>query len=191
MKHIGLIPRLPKISVIQAEGANPLFRWYNDANREMKPVTAETRATAIRIGNPASWVKASRVIEEMGGWCEQASEQEIALAKAQIGAEGVGCEPASAVTLAGLKKLVAQGRVQREERVVLILTGHTLKDSAYTIDYHRGALLTAEEFAGATPAQRAQHAALAKPPMVLEADSDTVLRALEPYMQNVRQAQPV
>ena len=129
MKHLGLIPRVPKISVIQAEGANPLYRWYNDANREMKPVTAETRATAIRIGNPASWQKCARVIEEMHGWCEQASEQEIALAKAQIGAEGVGCEPASAVTLAGLKKLVAQGRVQREERVVLILTGHTLKDS--------------------------------------------------------------
>jgi threonine synthase len=191
MKHIGLIPRVPKISVIQAEGANPLFLWYNDANHEMIPVTAETRATAIRIGNPASWVKASRVIEEMGGWCEQASEQEIALAKAQIGAEGVGCEPASAVTLAGLKKLVAQGRVQREERVVLILTGHTLKDSAYTIDYHRGALLTGEELAGATPAQRSQHAALAKPPMVLEADSDTVLRALEPYMQPARHPQPV
>ena len=67
------------------------------------------------------------------GWCEQASEQEIALAKAEIGAEGVGCEPASAVTLAGLKKLVAQGRVTREDRVVLILTGHTLKDSAYTL----------------------------------------------------------
>jgi threonine synthase len=75
--------------------------------------------------------------------------------------------------------------------VVLILTGHTLKDSAYTIDYHRGALLTGEELAGATPAQRSQHAALAKPPMVLEADSDTVLRALEPYMQPARHPQPV
>ena len=195
LKHIGMIPRTPKISVIQAEGANPLYRWYNDANREMKPVTAETRATAIRIGNPASWQKAARIIEQMDGWCEQASEQEIALAKAQIGAEGVGCEPASAVTLAGLKKLVAQGRITREDRVVLILTGHTLKDSAYTIDYHRGALLTAEEMAGATPAERALHASMAKPPMVLEANSDVVLRALEPYMagmwQGVPQVQPV
>ena len=109
MKHLGLIQRVPKISVIQAEGANPLYRWFTDANREMKPVKAETRATAIRIGNPASWKKASHVIEETGGWCEQVSEQEIALAKAEIGAEGVGCEPASAVTLAGLKKLVAAG----------------------------------------------------------------------------------
>jgi threonine synthase len=191
MKHLGLIRRVPKISIIQAEGANPLYLWFNDANREMKPVVAETRATAIRIGNPASWRKAARVIEEMGGWCEQASEQEIALAKAEIGAEGVGCEPASAVTLAGLKKLVAQGRVTREERVVLILTGHTLKDSAYTIDYHRGALLTAAELASATPAELAEHERLRKPPMVLEADSDVVLRALEPYMQGAQVGQPV
>jgi threonine synthase len=191
MKHLGLIRRVPKISVIQAEGANPLYLWFNDANREMKPVTAETRATAIRIGNPASWKKAAKVIEEMGGWCEQASEQEIALAKAEIGAEGVGCEPASAVTLAGLKKLVAQGRVTREDRVVLILTGHTLKDSAYTIDYHRGVLLTDAEMASATTADLAEHERLRKPPMVLDADSDVVLRALEPYMQGAQVTQPV
>jgi len=182
LKHIGLIPRVPKISIIQAEGANPLYRWFSDTNREMKPVHAETRATAIRIGNPASWKKAARVIEEMGGWCEQVSEQEIALAKAEIGAEGVGCEPASAVTLAGLKKLVAQGRVTPGERVVLVLTGHTLKDPQYTIDYHRGALLTPVELAGATPAERTQHDALRKPPIVLEADEAVVLRALEEQM---------
>ena len=188
MKHLGLISRLPKISVIQAQGSNPLYRWFNDTNRDMKPVKAETRATAIRIGNPASWKKAARVIEEMGGWCEQASEQEIALAKAEIGAEGVGCEPASAVTLAGLKKLVAQGRVNREERVVLVLTGHTLKDSQYTIDYHRGELLTAAELAGATEDERARHQLLRKPPIVLEADETVVLKALEEQMARVNAA---
>jgi threonine synthase len=103
----------------------------------------------------------------------------------------VGCEPASAVTLAGLKKLVAQGRVTREDRVVLILTGHTLKDSAYTIDYHRGVLLTPAEMASATPAEAAEHERLRKPPMVLEADPDVVLRALEPYMQGAQVTQPV
>jgi threonine synthase len=190
MKHLGLIQRVPKISVIQAEGANPLFRWFSDANREMKPVVAETRATAIRIGNPASWQKAARVVEETGGWCEQASEQEIALAKAEIGAEGVGCEPASAVTLAGLKKLVKQGRVSSGERVVLLLTGHTLKDSQYTIDYHRGELLTAGELAGATSAERASHEALRKPPLVLEADEAVVLRALEERMAIAADLQP-
>jgi threonine synthase len=185
MKHLGLIQRVPKISVIQAQGANPLYRWFNDTNREMKPVVAETRATAIRIGKPASWKKSARVIEETGGWCEQASEQEIALAKAEIGAEGVGCEPASAVTLAGLKKLVKQGRVSAGERVVLILTGHTLKDSQYTIAYHRGELLTPAEIAGATESERARHDQLRKPPIVLEADEAVVLRALEEQMAMV------
>jgi threonine synthase len=191
MKHIGLISRVPKISIIQAQGANPLYRWFSDSNREMKPVKAETRATAIRIGNPASWRKAARVIEQMGGWCEQATEQEIALAKAEIGAEGVGCEPASAVTLAGLKKLVAQGRVSPGERVVLILTGHTLKDPQYTIDYHRGELLTAAELASATASERAPHESLRKPPIVLEADESVVLRALEERMAAANASEPV
>ena len=156
----------------------------------MRPVTADTRATAIRIGNPASWRKAANIIDELGGWCEQVSEQEIALAKAQIGAEGVGCEPASAVTLAGLKKLVELGKVTREERAVLILTGHTLKDSQYTIDYHRNELLTAAEAAEETPLQHSQHEALRKPPVVLEANPDVVLRALEAHMHLSHSVQP-
>jgi len=182
LKQLGMIPRVPKISVIQAQGANPLYRWFGDANREMNPVTAETRATAIRIGNPASWKKAARVIEQTGGWCEEATEQEIALAKAQIGAEGIGCEPASAVTLAGLKKLVVQGQVNRGERVVLLLTGHTLKDPQYTIDYHRGELLQPEELVGATADDLARHTELRKAPIVLEANQDVVLRTLEQQM---------
>src|ERR1700753_2839430 len=111
-------------------------------------MNATTRETAIRIGNPASWRKAARVIEQTGGYCEQVSEAEIALAKAEIGQEGIGCEPASAVTLAGLKKLVRQGKVLPGESVVLVLTGHTLKDSEYTIDFHREKLLRDEENAG-------------------------------------------
>src|SRR5471032_924230 len=138
MKQLGFIRRVPKMSVIQAEGANPLYRWLqNGGEGQLKPVVAETRASAIRIGNPASWKKAARVIAATGGWCEQVNEREIALAKAEIGAEGIGCEPASAVTLAGLKKLAADGRVGREETAVLVLTGHTLKDPEYTIQYHR------------------------------------------------------
>ena len=187
MHQLGLISRLPKISIIQAEGANPLYRWFTDANRVMKPVTAETRATAIRIGNPASWRKAAAVIDDLGGWCEQVSEQEIALAKAEIGAEGIGCEPASAVTLAGLRKLIALGKITPEERAVLILTGHTLKDSQYTIDYHRDELFTEAEKAQHTPADQARHAALRKPPIALEADTEVVLRTLESH---INQPQP-
>jgi threonine synthase len=191
MHHLGLIPRVPRVSIIQAEGANPLFRTIAENGgslegiQELISVKANTRATAIRIGNPASWRKALRVLRTTGGWCEQVSEQEIALAKAEIGAEGIGCEPASAVTLAGLKKLVAQGKIGREERVVLILTGHTLKDSAYTIDYHRGELFTEAETSQISPADQAVHDALRKPPIVLDADTDTVFRALESQMKLV------
>jgi len=183
LKHLGMIDRVPKISVIQAEGANPLYRWYIDSNRVMKSVTADTRATAIRIGNPASWRKAATIIERMGGWCEQVSEQEIALAKAEIGAEGVGCEPASAVTFAGLKKLRRLGKVRPDELTVLLLTGHTLKDSQYTIDYHRGELLRPDEVAQETEQEVAQHAALQKAPLVMEANVDNVVRMMEERMK--------
>jgi threonine synthase len=184
MEQLGLIGRMPKISVVQAQGANPLFTSLRDHDgAELTPVVAETRASAIRIGNPASWKKAVNAIQSTGGWCEQVTEQEIALAKAQIGAEGIGCEPASAVTLAGIKKMVADGRVGKEERAVLILTGHTLKDSDYTIHYHRDELLTAEEKAAEPLGDRLLHAELRKPPIVLDADRDTVLRELEGQMK--------
>jgi threonine synthase len=186
MLQLGLIPRVPKISIMQAEGANPLYRaMQENGGRTLEPVVADTRATAIRIGNPASWRKAVAALRTTGGWCGEVSEQEIALAKAQIGAEGIGCEPASAVTLAGLKKLVADGRVGREERVVLILTGHTLKDSSYTIDYHRGELLNEAEESAIPAADRALHAELRKPPIVLDADRDSILRTLEEQMEQV------
>ncbi|WP_263359592.1 threonine synthase [Acidicapsa ligni] len=176
MKALGLISRLPKISVIQAEGANPLARSFaaNDG-QSLEPVEANTRATAIRIGNPASWRKASKVIHETGGWCLDVSEAEIAVAKAELGREGIGCEPASAVTLAGLKKLVAQGKVAASDTVVMILTGHTLKDADYTIDFHRGTLLTESETAPVLP----EIVALRRNAVEVEATPAAVLKALE------------
>lgn len=149
MKELGLISRVPRISVIQAEGANPLVRSLAESGgKTMQPVEAHTRATAIRIGNPASWRKAARVVQETDGFCLDVNETEIAIAKAEIGAEGLGCEPASAVTLAGLKKLRANGSIGASESVVLLLTGHTLKDADYTIDFHRGSLLRGDEIKG-------------------------------------------
>ncbi len=180
MMHLGLVHQAPKISVIQAEGANPLYRSLQaNGGAALEPVVAKTRASAIQIGNPASWKKAVRTLAWTGGWCEQVSEREIALAKAEIGAEGIGCEPASAVTLAGLKKLAADGRVGREETVVLLLTGHTLKDSDYTIKYHLGELLSEAEMESAGSAELAEHARLRRAPMVLDADADAVLRVLD------------
>ena len=176
MKHLGLTDRVPHISIIQAEGANPLYRAMQaNGGRELTPVEANTRASAIRIGNPASWRKAVKIIESTGGWVEQASEAEIALAKAEIGAEGIGCEPASAVTLVGLKKLVAAGKIQSEESVVLLLTGHTLKDSDYTIQYHRGDLLREEEIGSLRPEIEITR----RNTVELDADPEQVLRALE------------
>jgi threonine synthase len=177
MKRLGVVQSVPKISVIQAEGANPLYRTVHEkSGKELVTVEADTLATAIRIGNPASWRKSLRVLEATGGCVEQVSEAEIAVAKAEIGTDGVGCEPASAVTLAGLKKLVKRGFVQRSESVVLILTGHVLKDPEYTIKFHRGDLSVPRmedgEFQALTAQQR-------KAPIVLDANADAVLRALE------------
>src|SRR5947207_2190174 len=143
MRDLGLISRVPRISIIQAEGANPLVRTLREAGgKELVRVRAETMATAIRIGSPASWKKAVSVLKSTDGTVEQVSEIEIALAKAEIGADGIGCEPASAVTLAGLKKLVKQGFVKSKESVALVLTGHVLKDADFTLRFHRGDLFT-------------------------------------------------
>lgn len=170
LHELGFIKRLPKLSVIQAEGANALVRTLREAGgKRLINVAAETRATAIRIGNPASWQKAVHVLESTGGACEQVSEVEIAQAKAEIGAEGIGCEPASAVTLAGLKKLVKQGFVKSDESVVLVLTGNLLKDPDFTIDFHRGELFPNEE----------SLTKLRRPPVVLDATLGAVIRTLE------------
>jgi threonine synthase len=176
MLDIGLIPRLPKLSVIQAEGANALVRTLREADgKQLISVPAETRATAIRIGSPASWEKAVKVIRATDGACEQVGEVEIAQAKAEIGAEGIGCEPASAVTLAGLKTLLRQGFIKKEETVVLVLTGNLLKDPDFTMDFHRGDLLKG------TPQDRdsASLTLLRRPPVVLDATLDAVLQTLE------------
>jgi threonine synthase len=176
MHALGLISRLPRLSVIQAEGANALVRTLREADgKRLVSVHAETRATAIRIGNPASWKKAVHVLAATGGACEQVTEIEIAQAKAEIGAEGIGCEPASAVTLAGLKKLLQQGFVKPQESVVLVLTGNLLKDPDFTMEFHRGALLkdAVDENAGAALNS------LRRPPIVLDATLDAVIRTLE------------
>jgi threonine synthase len=145
--ELGVIAKMPKITIVQAEGANPLYRLWRrrrereEADLKLKPVkNATTLATAIKIGAPLSWPKAMRGLRWSEGEVEQVTEQEIADAKAMIGLDGIGCEPASAVTLAGLRKMVASGEVNRDEDVVAILTGHILKDPDYTVNYHAGAL---------------------------------------------------
>ena len=182
LHELGLVARMPRISVIQAAGANPLSRSFA-ANKgtALAPVEANTRATAIRIGNPASWRKAAKAILNTGGQCLDVSEAEIAIAKAEIGAEGLGCEPASAVTLAGLKKLRADGFVRSNDTVVLVLTGNTLKDADYTIDFHRGTLLSEDEKGGPNSKISAEIGALRRNAIAVEPTIAAVLGALKEH----------
>ncbi len=132
----GFIGKIPKVAVIQAEGANPLYQSYKKQERILRPITANTRATAIKIGNPVSFDKSWFTIDYTRGVVEQVSEQEIALAKSKIGIDGIGSEPASATTVAGCKKLLEKGIIKPSDKVVCILTGHLLKDPDYTVEFH-------------------------------------------------------
>ena len=138
----GLIDRQPKITVIQAEGAAPFARFYadEDHNQFVNEAHPKTLASAIKIGAPVSWQKAWRAVSETGGSVATVTEQEIADAKAIIGSDGIGCEPASATTVAGVRKLVDEGSIKVSESVVAVLTGHVLKDSDYVIKYHNQSL---------------------------------------------------
>lgn len=118
----GLSKKLPKMLGFQAEGAAPIVRGYAISN-------PETVATAIRIGNPASWEKAVKAKEESGGLIDMVSDEEILEAYRMLAyKEGVFCEPASAASVAGVIKLAKSGFFKGGERVVCTLTGHGLKD---------------------------------------------------------------
>jgi threonine synthase len=135
---LGLIDRLPRLAVVQASGAAPFARAFR-TGEPLVPVHAETTATAIKIGAPASWKKALGEVQAGGGVVLDVSDDEIADARAVIGRDGVGCEPASAASLAGLRRLRAEGTIEADADVVLVLTGHVLKDGAYAARYHASA----------------------------------------------------
>lgn len=141
---LQLIDRMPRITVVQAEGAAPFARYFAESgNVEFaKEKDPHTLASAIKIGAPVSWKKAWRSVSESGGQVITVSEQELADAKAMIGRDGVGCEPASATTVAGIKKLVASAFIKSDESVVAVLTGNVLKDTDYVIGYHNQSLRT-------------------------------------------------
>jgi threonine synthase len=140
LKAHGLIEKVPRLVVVQAAGANPLYRTWRDGLAELQPVTdPQTVATAIRIGNPKSWKKALRGLRFSNGMVLDVTDEEIGEAKEMIGRDGIGCEPASATTLAGLRKLAAQKAIAPDATVVAILTGHVLKDPDYILKRHRPA----------------------------------------------------
>ncbi len=126
--RFGLIDRLPRLGVIQAAGAAPFAQGYREGFARRVRVAAETVATAIRIGDPASWDRGVRAIRSTHGVVATVSDQEILEAQQVIDHAGVGCEPASAASLAGVRQLVAEGVIDRRESVIAVLTGHMLKD---------------------------------------------------------------
>ena len=134
----GMVTRLPRIAVIQAAGAAPFYAAFRRGFEDYEPVLAETVATAIRIGDPVSYPKARRTIELTNGVVEAVTDAEILDAKAMIDRAGIGCEPASAATLAGLRKLVAAGVIAPGAFVAGILTGHLMKDADAVMAYHLG-----------------------------------------------------
>lgn len=124
----GLIDRLPRLAAVQAEGAAPFAHAFARGFDRLVPVDAHTVATAIKIGAPASYRRAVRAINDTDGVVLSLPDGELLEAKAAIDGAGVGCEPASAAAVAGVRRLAAAGTIRRSDRVVAVLTGHVLKD---------------------------------------------------------------
>jgi threonine synthase len=190
LHQMGLIHRLPRLSIVQAEGSAPLAHLFTELKLNAEPDRTEipeelapvknpkTFATAIKIGSPVSWKKALRSVVRSHGQVISVSEQEIADAKAMIGRDGIGCEPASATTVAGIRKLVAAGLIARTESVVAVLTGHLLKDPDYASQYHRGTLaLDAKSESGNAMSQPIQ-GSFANPPVQVAATKKAILGVL-------------
>lgn len=184
LDELGFLTQRPHITIVQAGGAAPFYQTISSGNRDtLMRVHANTLATAIKIGAPVSWKKARRALDWSDGWVTKVDEQEIADAKAVIGADGIGCEPASATTLAAIRKLAREGtdmRVDPDEDVVAILTGNVLKDPDYTIRYHSAELY--EEFTTETKVvSKGRHleSHFANPPMVIDATEEALTAAIK------------
>jgi len=124
----GWISKMPRLAAIQARGANPFYRSFREDFAQRHRVSAETVASAIRIGDPVSYDKAVAAIRATNGVVEDVTDDELMAAKRDIDRMGIGCEPASATTLAGVRKLRASGVMRDRDRIVCVLTGHLLKD---------------------------------------------------------------
>jgi threonine synthase len=195
LAHLGLIDRSPRLAVINAAGANTFFelfetralRWERGtpnrsvideyfATLDREGGKASTLASAIEINRPVNLPKALRALEACGGAVRAVSDQEILDAKAQVGAGGFGCEPASAASVAGARRLVADGLIGADERVVCILTGHALKDPSATVAYHTA---WGETFAEALGRRGVRATTFANRPVPVAADAEAIVRAIE------------
>jgi threonine synthase len=197
LKELGLIDRVPRLAVINAAGANTLYelferrglRWNGgrfdeeiingyyaelDATRRR----ADTIASAIEINRPVNLTKCLRALEVCDGVVREVTEQEMLDAKAQVGAGGLGCEPASAASVAGAKNLVTEGVIDRSERVVCILTGHQLKDPTATVAYHT---TDQEQFNKVLGSRGVKRAAFANRAVTVNNDLDEIIKAIQLY----------
>jgi threonine synthase len=139
-RALGLIATVPRLLAVQAAGAAPFATSFTGGFAMRRPVHAETVASAIRIGDPASWSRAVRAITETNGIVTAVTDEEILDAKAAVDASGVGCEPASAACIAGVRQLIGSGSLGAGESVVAVLTGHVLKDPELILHYHQDTL---------------------------------------------------
>ncbi|MFA5555139.1 MAG: threonine synthase [Phycisphaerae bacterium] len=156
LKQLGLIDRIPRIAIINSTGASTLadlvnnkkLSWNNGrvdrkiiddyyADLTARKFSPHTIASAIEISRPVNLKKCLRAIDVCNGVVLAVPDSEIKDAKALIGKYGLGCEPASAATIAGLKHLIADGVIDKNARVACVLTGHLLKDPDLTVNYHR------------------------------------------------------
>jgi len=178
MRELGLINKLPRLLCAQSERANPFYRAYQTGFREFRPVNAQkTLASAIQIGNPVSYEKAVRVLQQFDGAVEQVSEDELAEACARADLTGMYTCPHTGVALAALFKFLARGEIRPHERVVVISTAHGLKFSDFKLDYHAGRLADVV----------ARHA---NPPVELPADLDAVRRAIDRALAGAETRRP-
>jgi len=196
LKHLGLIDRVPRLAVINAAGARTLDELvgnrhltWNDGlpdtqitkgyygSLDAAGVKADTIASAIEINRPVNLKKCLRALDACNGLVRNVSDQEIMDAKAQVGAGGLGCEPASAASVAGAKKLRAEGIIGPDERVVCILTGHQLKDPTATVAYHSG---DPQQFEKVLGSRGIHHAEFRNMPLIVANDIEEIVRTLEP-----------
>jgi len=168
---LGFIRKMPRLAVIQAEGAAPFYDFVRLGGEFHSVPEPQTLATAIRIGDPVSWPKALHEVTTSSGVVEKVSEQQIADAKAIIGQCGIGSEPASAATLAGIRKLTASGVMRASDDIIAVLTGNVLKDPDYIYRYHTGQLKD--------PGGNAIQPHYGNQPMVVPNDPDAIAKILE------------
>jgi threonine synthase len=197
LADLGLVDRLPRLAVINAAGANTLYQLYErhglrwnqgspdaaisrDYFQILKAggIRAATIASAIEINHPVNLPKALRALERCAGVVREVTDQEILDAKAKVGTGGLGCEPASAASVAGARKLRQEGVIGAGERVVCILTGHQLKDPTATVAYHSADQKTFDEVLGKRGVRRATFANRA---VQVPNDLDEIIKAIEVY----------